>query len=261
MEFIDLIGYSCALLIGLTLGLIGGGGSILTVPVLVYVMGMSPITATAYSLFVVGSSATVGAYKNIQKSLVDFKLALVFGIPSLIGVGVTRRYIVPELPDRIFSLSKDDAIMIFFALIMLLAALSMIRKKTVRAPKENHTFNYPLIFVEGLVVGTITGIVGAGGGFLIIPALVLLANLPIKRAIGTSLMIISIKSIFGFFFGDVFTMTIDWQFLTIFSSISILGILIGVSLSKHVSNNNLKQTFGYFLILMTIFILTRTFFN
>ena len=180
----EILGYFSALIIGFTLGLLGGGGSILTVPVLVYIVGIEPILATAYSLFVVGSAALVGAFNNIRKGLVSFKTAIVFAIPSFIAVYFTRLYLVPAIPEQIFTignftLTKDIAIMIFFAFIMLLAALSMIRsgsrKKDMTDEKEPQVFNYPLIIVDGLVVGVLTGIVGAGGGFLIIPALVLLS--------------------------------------------------------------------------------------
>lgn len=210
MEIIEILGFIGALLIGLVLGLIGGGGSILTVPILVYALTLNPVLATAYSLFVVGATSLVGAIKNMMKGMVDFKTAIIFAIPAFIAVYLTRAYLIPAIPDELFTVSgivitKNLAIMLFFAVIMLLASISMIRNNRKESDEDSAiNYNYPLIIVEGLVVGTITGIVGAGGGFLIIPALVLLAKLPMKKAVATSLFIIAIKSLIGFL-GDVKT--------------------------------------------------------
>lgn len=263
MDSIILIGYAAAIVIGVSLGLIGGGGSILTVPVLVYILGIEPVLATAYSLFVVGSTSLVGSFTYMRKNLVDYRTALVFAIPSFIAVFLTRKFLVPALPDPIFSIgemgiSKNIAIMIFFALIMLAASYSMIKGK-----KENGNdadskvkFNIPLIAVEGAVVGLITGIVGAGGGFLIIPALVLLARLPMKMAVGTSLLIIAAKSLIGFL-GDLGNQEIDWKLLLIFTSLSIVGIIIGSALSKKINEMALKQGFGWFVLAMGLYIIIK----
>ncbi|MBO6631469.1 MAG: sulfite exporter TauE/SafE family protein, partial [Psychroserpens sp.] len=218
MDIQQLLGYLGALFIGIVLGLIGGGGSILTVPILVYLMYVNPVTATAYSLFVVGVSALVGAIRNMQKGLVDFRTAIVFAIPAFIAVYATRKFLVPAIPDTLFNIgdflvTKDIAIMLFFAVVMLVASISMIKsKREDNQESDAVSYNYPLIIIEGIVVGVLTGIVGAGGGFLIIPALVLLAKLPMKKAVATSLLIIAIKSLIGFL-GDVENLTIDWQFL------------------------------------------------
>jgi len=220
MDINQIFGYLGALLIGIVLGLIGGGGSILTVPILVYLLFVNPVTATAYSLFVVGVSSLVGAIRNIQKGLVDFKTAIVFAVPAFIAVYIARKYLVPAIPETVFtvgdfSVTKNIAIMLFFAIVMLVASISMIRNKRADSPEETViTYNYPLIIIEGLLVGFITGIVGAGGGFLIIPALVLLAKLPMKKAVATSLLIIAIKSLIGFI-GDVENLEIDWSFLLV----------------------------------------------
>lgn len=263
MDSIVLIGFASAIVIGVSLGLIGGGGSILTVPVLVYILGIEPVLATAYSLFVVGSTSLLGSFTYMKKNLVDYRTALVFAIPSFIAVFLTRKFLVPALPDPIFSIgemaiSKNIAIMVFFALIMLAASYSMMKGK-----KDNSTdadskvkFNIPLIAVEGTVVGMITGIVGAGGGFLIIPALVLLARLPMKMAVGTSLLIIAAKSLIGFL-GDLGNQVIDWKFLLIFTSLSVVGIFIGSSLSKKINEKALKQGFGWFVLLMGIYIIFK----
>ena len=149
--------------------------------------------------------------------------------------------------------------MLFFAVIMLLAGLSMIRKnKSEENDKEPSgiIYNYPMIVLEGAIIGTITGIVGAGGGFLIIPALVLLARLPMKMAIGTSLLIIAVKSLAGFL-GDLSNQSIDWVFLLSFTGLAILGIFIGTYLSKFVDNQKLKKGFGWFVIIMSVYIILK----
>ncbi len=263
MDVIVIIGFAAAILIGVSLGLIGGGGSILTVPVLVYILDIDPVLATAYSLFVVGSTSLVGAGTYIKKGLVNYKTALVFAIPSFIAVFLTRKFLVPALPDPLFTLgeaiiTKNIGIMVFFALIMLAASYSMIfAKKCVDCNEDDPiVFNFPMIALEGSVVGVITGIVGAGGGFLIIPALVLLAKLPMKMAVGTSLLIIAAKSLIGFL-GDLSTQAIDWQLLLIFTGLSIIGIFIGSALSKKINEQVLKTGFGWFVLIMGIYIITK----
>jgi uncharacterized membrane protein YfcA len=262
MEIVEILGYAGALLIGLVLGLIGGGGSILTVPVLVYILGIDPVLATAYSLFIVGISAAVGAVRNAQKGMVDFRTGIVFAIPAFFAVYLTRMFVVPAIPEHLFNVgdfevTRDVAIMVFFAIIMLLASVSMIRgRKDSGEETQEVSYNYPMIILEGIVVGFLTGIVGAGGGFLIIPALVLLAKLPMKKAVATSLMIIAIKSLIGFL-GDVQNLTIDWNFLLIFSSLSIAGIFVGIYLNKFINGAKLKRGFGWFVLVMGVYIVLR----
>lgn len=197
------LGYAASVLMGLSLGLIGGGGSILTVPILVYLFGVDPVLATAYSLFVVGLTSLVGSYSHFRAGNVQLRTAIVFGIPSIIAVYAVRKFIVPIIPDPVFhirsmELSKGTLLMVLFALLMLMASISMIRPTKQKAGESKATPNYLIIFLEGLLVGGLTGLVGAGGGFLIIPALVLLAGLPMKQAVGTSLLIIALKSLIGF---------------------------------------------------------------
>lgn len=263
MDIVTIIGFAAAIIIGVSLGLIGGGGSILTVPVLVYILDVDPVLATAYSLFVVGSTSLVGAGTFMKKGLVNYKTAIVFAIPSFIAVFLTRKFLVPWLPDPLFTLgetviTKNVGIMVFFALIMLAASISMITGKKCKDCDENEElkFNYPVIALEGSVVGVITGIVGAGGGFLIIPALVLLARLPMKMAVGTSLLIIAAKSLIGFL-GDISTQTIDWKMLLIFTGLSIIGIFIGSALSKKINEKILKTGFGWFVLVMGIYIIGK----
>ncbi len=329
----EIIGYLAAVLIGVTLGLIGGGGSILTVPILVYLFHIEPVLATAYSLFVVGISSSVGALNYMKKGLMNYKTALVFAVPSFIAVFLTRKFLVPAIPDTLFTigeldittdllfilililtmlgvsllslnltfrnskkhvkafllvtpaaimvfvvrqfiipvipenlivignftLTKNSGIMVFFALIMFLSAFSMIKgRRSLEKENETHGIihNYPVIVIEGAVVGTITGIVGAGGGFLIIPALVLLAGLPMKLAVGTSLLIISVKSLLGFL-GDLGNQDIHWIFLLAFTGLSIIGIFGGSYMSKFINETKLKKGFGYFILIMAAYILFK----
>lgn len=259
----EIIGYIGALLMGLSLGLIGGGGSILTVPILVYLFSVDAVLATAYSLFIVGLTSLIGSFSHMRLGNIHWLTALVFGVPSILAVYATRAWLVPALPDPLFSLggepvSKPLGILIFFALIMVAAAFSMIRKQKKTADAAGEVkFNYPLILAEGAVVGTITGLVGAGGGFLIIPALVLLAKLPMKQAVGTSLIIIASKSLIGFT-GDLKGHeVIDWNFLLVFSAIAIVGIIAGSILSKRIPNEKLKPAFGWFVLAMGLYIITK----
>lgn len=261
----EILGYAAALLIGISLGLIGGGGSILAVPILAYLFSLDEKVATAYSLFIVGAAALVGGLGQHKEGNVDWKTAFVFGLPAIVGVWLVRHFVIPMLPDIIFSIgglevTRRMAMFGFFAILMLLAAYSMLSNKERKGGTGEVKYNYPLIVLEGVVVGAITGFVGAGGGFLVIPALVILANLEMKKAIGTSLIIIAIKSLMGFFLGDALTMQIDWIFLFSFTLLAVIGIFIGVYLNRFLDGKKLKKGFGYFIILMAVFIFVMEFF-
>jgi len=254
----ELLGYIMALFIGISLGLFGGGGSILAVPVLAYLFLLDEKVATAYSLFIVGFAALVGGIKQNINNNVDWITAVVFGIPALIGVWIVRHYVIPELPDVLFdigdfAISRRMGMFGVFIVLMVAAALSMLKENMRKGGSGDISYNYPLILIEGLIVGAVTGLVGAGGGFLIIPALVVLTNLDIKKAIGTSLVIIALKSILGFFLADALIMSIDWNFLIVFTSITIIGIFLGVYIGNFIDGNKLKKGFGYFILAMSIF--------
>jgi uncharacterized membrane protein YfcA len=261
----EIIGYIASLLIGVSLGLIGGGGSILTVPVLVYLFGVNPVLATAYSLFIVGATSLVGTYPKYKGGEVNFKTALIFGIPSIISVFATRAFIVPAIPIEVFTIgdfviTKSLLMMMLFAILMVFASVSMIRDKKQKTEEPvKQQFNYPMIMLEGTVVGLLTGLVGAGGGFLIIPALVLFSKLPMKQAIGTSLLIIAAKSLIGFT-GDLGKQTMDWTLLLTVTGLAIVGIFIGNALSKKVSAGSLKKGFGWFVLIMGIYIIVKELF-
>ncbi len=262
----EIIGYIASLVIGISLGLIGGGGSILTVPVLVYLFHVDPVTATAYSLFIVGSTSLVGAVPKYREGLVNLKTAIIFGIPSIAAVYATRKFIVPMIPQEVFSIgdfavTKPILMMLLFAILMVAASISMIREKksTNGNGQQAQTFNYPLILLEGAIVGMLTGLVGAGGGFLIIPALVLLSKLPMKQAVGTSLLIIAAKSLIGFT-GDLGHMVMDWKLLLIVTALAIVGIFIGNALNKKVDGDKLKRAFGWFVLVMGVYIIVQQLF-
>lgn len=256
---IEFIEYFCALLIGIVLGLTGGGGSILTVPVLVYILNFNPIIASSYSLFIVGITSLFGTLINFKKGNVVLKTGLQFAIPSLISVYITRKYIVHTIPEIIiqnsyFTITKDLFLMVLFAVVMFFAALSMLKTPTSEIV-ENKTNLFIIIF-QIFCVGILIGLIGAGGGFLIIPALVHFAKLPIKKAIGTSLLIIACNSLIGFS-GDVQKINPDWYFLFKFASFAMTGIFIGIYLSRFFNERSLKKIFGWFVLTMAIFILTK----
>jgi len=264
-DLLTIFGLLASTVIGISLGLIGGGGSILTVPVLVYLFNVDPVLATAYSLFIVGLSSLVGAFPKYKAGMIDLKTALVFGVPSIIAVFLTRKVLVPAIPATLFevagvSVTKALAMMILFAVLMVAASVSMIRdkKKEEQATDEPRVFNYPMILLEGAVVGVLTGLVGAGGGFLIIPALVMLSKLPMKQAVGTSLLIIAAKSLIGFT-GDVMENAdkMDWTLLSIVTSLAVVGIFVGNQLSKKVDGAALKKGFGWFVLVMGIYIIVK----
>lgn len=262
----EIIGYIASLIIGISLGLIGGGGSILTVPVLVYLFKVEPVVATAYSLFIVGLASLVGAFPKYKQGQVNLKTALIFGIPSIIAVFATRKFLVPEIPKEVFTIgdfvvTKSILMMILFAILMVFASISMISNKNKKKETENgeQKFNYPMIVLEGAVVGMLTGLVGAGGGFLIIPALVLLSKLPMKQAVGTSLLIIAAKSLIGFT-GDLSNYAMDWKLLGTVTALAIAGIFIGDALSKKIDGNKLKKGFGWFVLVMGIYIIVKELF-
>ena len=255
----EILGYVGALFIGLVLGLTGGGGSILTVPILVYLMSINPVTATAYSLFIVGTTSTFGAIQNYRKNLVDIKNGFIFAIPSFIAVYLTRKFIVPRIPEIIIEspilITKNTFLMLFFAVIMIFGALSVLKKKSQDNNNEEKR-NLILIGIQSFTIGIIIGLVGAGGGFLIIPSLILFAKLPMRKAVGTSLFIIAMNSLVGFI-GDVQNLVIDWLFLLTFSAISVVGIFLGMYLTKYTNESQLKKIFAYFVLVMAAIILLK----
>jgi uncharacterized protein len=261
----EIVGFLLAFLIGTTLGMIGAGGSILTMTVLVYVLGINPSLATTYSLFIVGITSLVGSIDYFRKGQIDLQKGLFFSFPAFIMVFVMRKFIMPIIPSTVqfgeFTISKNVLVMVFFAVLMIGASYSMItsRKRAKELVGEN--VSYWMIFLEGLIVGTLTGFVGAGGGFMIIPALVLFAKLDMKKAVGTSLLIITINSTFGAIGDFMIGIALDWGFLLKFATMTIFGILLGSYLSKFVDGEKLKPTFGIFILVMGCWILIKELFK
>ncbi len=262
MDLNPIFGYFFAIIVGITLGLVGSGGSILSVPILVYIMGIEPILATAYSLFIVGTTALFGGIQKAKQKLVDFRKVVLFGIPTILSVFITRKIIVPRIPEIVFSTSvftlhKSVFIMIVFAIVMIFASIRMIKPLHLENNKNQAKLNYSKIFIQGLFIGLVAGFVGAGGGFLIIPALLFLAKTPMKMAVGTSLFIVASQSLIGFL-GDLRPeQSLDWNLLLTFTICSIIGVFIGSFLSKKIEGEKLKTGFGWFVLFMGIYIILK----
>lgn len=264
----EIIGYTAAILIGISIGMIGSGGSILTVPVLVYLMHINPLVATTSSLFIVGVTSFIGGIRAYSKKQVDFKAVTEFGIPSIFSVFITRHYLLPALPPRLFSIghmeiTKEMFLMVVFAILMLMASFSIMRNReneedTSAAGNERHNKAFWLILL-GLGIGMITGLLGAGGGFLIIPALVLFLKLPMKTAVGTSLLLVAINSLFGFLF-SMKQFEYSWPVLLSFTALAITGLFAGSKLAEKISASALKKGFGWFVLIMGLYILAKEIF-
>jgi len=249
----ELAGYAASIFIGLILGILGGGGSILSIPILVYLFNIDVVLASAYSLFIVGTTSLVGALSKYREHTVNIRSALLFGIPSVVSIFATRKWIVPAIPDIVwqtdsFFISKRLLILGLFAVLMVLASISMIRGAQ-DYNNDDERFMPVLLIIQGMLIGFLTGLVGAGGGFLIVPALVLLTGLAFKTAVGTSLFIIAISSLLGFL-GDLTNYRMDWSFLSIITLLAVVGILIGNRLTHRISSLQLRKVFGWFILIV-----------
>jgi hypothetical protein len=263
------LGYILGILIGICLGMLGAGGAVLTIPVLVYIMHVEPFLATTYSLFIVGTTAFIGATDYVRKKQYNAKAILFFGIPSIISVFITARYLVPLTPENLFyvghyPVTKNVGLMIVFAFFMFVSSFAMMR--SYRRIKQEEIqqagrYRYGLILLQGVLVGFIIAPLCAGGGFLIIPALVLLCKLPMKQAVGSSLILITLNSAVGFLGKLSPDIYIDWNFLLTFSSFTITGILTGIYLLRYITGQRLRYIFAWFILLIGVVVLTQEIIN
>ena len=250
-----ILGLLLAVFVGVTLGLVGSGGSILTVPIFVYIFGVNPVLATAYSLFAIGSTSIIGGVKGFVQGDVDIDKLLKFGIPSMISVFVTRKYIVPLIPDEFhigtYVIAQETVLMVCFAILMLFAAFAMMHE--IKVPKQH--FSFMSVVTKGVLVGSVTGIVGAGGGFLIIPALTNFFHLSMKKAVSTSLVLIAINSMLGLL-GDWRRINLfDWNLLLMYTGLTVVGIFIGFYFSNKIDGPSLKKLFSYGILIVAALVL------
>lgn len=259
------------MLIGLILGLIGGGGSILSVPVLVYLMHYPAEEATGYSLFIVGLTSLIGGFAFIKRGDISFESLLQFAVPSLITVFLVRKYLIPALPEEFFTIgtfavTKQLFIMMVFAVLVLSSSYSMIKKQKINYRNDamweefsKSPIRIYFVILLAILVGFLTGFVGAGGGFIIVPVLLFFIRVPVKKSIGTSLCIIAINSLIGFT-GNLGHLSINWTVLFLASSICVAGILVGNIISVKISANKLKPAFGWFTLIVGIFVIVKELF-
>lgn len=249
MELLEILGYVAAIFTGFVLGALGSGGSILALPVLMYLFGIEPVEATSYSLFIVGATAVYGTIKNQRKSRVEWKVVLSFGAPMLIAVAVARSFFIPYLPDEILGFSSGQFITLLFAILMLFAAIAMWKGKKEKGGRRPMV----VLILQGFLTGLLTGTVGAGGGFIIVPVLVLGLSLSVKNAVGTSLAIIAVNSMIGF--GSdllVGKISIDWQLILLFTLMSAAGLYLGSRIANKLPQAILKKAFAVMVSLIAL---------
>ncbi|MCO5247822.1 MAG: sulfite exporter TauE/SafE family protein [Chitinophagales bacterium] len=254
-----IIGYILSFLTGAVINLLGGGGSIMTVPILVYLFKVDPYLATSYSMFLVGISSWLATIDNAKKKMIIYKLAIVFAIPDLIVTYVIRKFLLPILPNIFFTyenitVTKQSVIMLIFAGLMIVASVNSLRSKKAPSTVRPIKFNYPLIIVQGMLVGLVTGLVGAGGGFLIIPAFVISSRVPMNIAIYTSSLVIAISTTIGFLGDFNPELNIDWRFLLVYTFITIAGVFAINPFKKKIGNQALRKTFGYMIFVLSLVI-------
>ena len=260
---VELTGYIATIFIGVSLGFIGAGSSILCVPVMVYLFSIKPLEATSYSLFIVGMSSAVGAFTNYRKKLIQFDVALTMGLFSIAGIFVTRSFIMPAIPSNLgtvghFAIKKSFASMVLFAILMLFASFSMTRSSADKRKESSQQKNVVKLSLCGIAIGFIAGLSGIGGGFLLIPSLVLFAGLPMKEAVATSLLIITMNCVIGFA-TDANHFLFNWSFLLKLTAFAILGIAGGLFIGRKVKSPDLKKIFGWLVMIIGSGILIKEF--
>jgi uncharacterized membrane protein YfcA len=258
----DYLGYFALIGIGLILSLTGAGGSLLSLPILVYLFSLDVVTASSYSLFIVGTTSLIGAWLEHKRHRVDFRTGIVFGIFSVISIFVTRTWIVPRIPDEILlsdslTVTKRVLMLGIFALLAISSSAIILLKHTWTT---SHTAESRLKFLipTGIVTGIVVGLAGVGGGFLILPSLLLFARLPFKPAVGTTLLIIGFNSMLGFL-GDVINYPINWLFLLLITCFSIVGMLLGHLYSARMPRHYIRLAFGWIVLTVAVAMLAREF--
>ncbi len=260
----EIAGFIAAFLIGISLGLIGGGGSILTIPLLVYLFHIQPNIATGYSLFIVGISSLAGAYNSYRNGNIHFKAVFYFGISSIITVVLIRKFLLPIIPENIyrvgsFEITHSFLTMVLLAIVMIMASFKMIFKTTPINTNKQHSMPYGSAILRGIQIGILTGLLGAGGGFLIIPVLIFSFHLPMKKAIGSSLLIIALNALFGFM-TDLSQYEIHWKLLLIITLNAVIGTFFGNAIGLKLSGEKLKKGFGIFILIAGIYIILHELF-
>lgn len=261
---LEILGYAAMVCVGLILGCIGSGGSILAIPILVYLFSEDVEIASAYSLFLVGVTSLTGAILKQAEQFLDVRAAFLFGFPSIATTFITRRWLIPHVPDRIldwgsFHITKDHLLLLLLSSLMIVSAGMMLRgpAKNVATLKVKST----LLIPSGFVVGLVSGFVGIGGGFLILPAMVLFARLQVHAAIGTTLLIIASNSLLGFC-GHVFTHSINWYFLLSITGFAVVGLFLGRWADKRITAPfSASRAFAWFTMAMGVLILVNVLFG
>lgn len=259
----EILGYVAMVGVGLILGGIGSGGSMLAIPILVYLFSEDVETASAYSLFLVGVTSLTGAILKQKEQFVAVRAAAMFGIPSITTTFITRKWLIGYVPDHIgeagsLQITKGDVLMWLLASLMIVSSLMMLKDPAAKIAHSEGKYSF--LIPSGFVAGMISGLAGIGGGFLILPAMVLFAGVSVRTAIGTTLLIIAANSLLGFC-GDVFNHAVNWYFLLSLTGVSVLGLLVGVWAGKRISPPfSARKGFAWFTILTAVFILVRELF-
>lgn len=259
----EIFGYVALIGIGLVLGLLGSGGSMLSIPVLVYLFSMDVVAASSYSLFIVGITSIMGVWLKQKNQMVDIPSGMLFGGTSVVAIFVVRHWILPNVPEVIlvntFQITKRMLILtVFAALVMISAVVGIVKGQATENQSGSQRKGYllPIGFVTGLVVG----FVGAGGGFLILPALLVFGRLPFRAAVGTTLLVIVLNSLTGFA-GDALSYSLDWQFLTIVTSLAMGGMLLGNFTHRRIPVYHLRLSFSWLMLTLGVWILTHELFD
>lgn len=257
----EVVGYLLAFIVGLVMGLIGAGGSILSSGLMIYIFGLNPMISASYTLLNVGIISLVGSIQYYRKDLVQIRTGLLFAAPAIVTVLYMRAYVVPSIPHIIFesgsmAFSKDLFVKLVFAILMIIIAWNMITKKTVETQKANN-LNAWMVTLIGIIVGLLTGIVGVGGGFMIVPALLFFTGLNVKTAVGTSLFIITLNTGVGFFGDFAAGVVYNWAFLIKFISLTVLGMLISGLVVHKVQTEKIKKLFAIVMLFLGTWIIFK----